>query len=66
MLILYNLELLAPRQAPRLEDHPFLAVRDILSNVYSQLPFISGGHLLHNLRMHHAMVNVVFYFILCE
>jgi len=32
---------------PQLGDHPFLVVHDCL--MYSQLPFISGGHLVHPL-----------------
>jgi hypothetical protein len=37
---------LAPRPTLRLEDHSLSALRDTYS-IYSQLPFISGGRLLH-------------------
>jgi hypothetical protein len=46
--IFYGEEELAPRPTPKLEDHPLSAVRDCLLNIlYSQLPSISGGRLLH-------------------
>jgi hypothetical protein len=34
-LIFYGEELLAPRPTPKLEDHPFLTVRDCLFNVFA-------------------------------
>jgi hypothetical protein len=35
MVIFYSEELLAPRPTPKLEDHPFSAVRDCLFNVFA-------------------------------
>jgi hypothetical protein len=35
MHILYGEELLAPRPTPKLEDHPLLAVRDCLVNIFA-------------------------------
>jgi hypothetical protein len=34
-LFFYGEELLAPRPTPKLEDHPFLAVRDCLFNIFA-------------------------------
>ena len=34
-LIFYEEDLLAPRPAPKLEDHPFSAVRDCLYNIFA-------------------------------
>jgi hypothetical protein len=34
-LIFYGEELLAPRPTPMLEDHPLLAVRDCLFNIFA-------------------------------
>jgi hypothetical protein len=35
MVIFYGEELLAPHPTPKLEDHPLLAVRDCLFNVFA-------------------------------
>jgi len=39
-------ELLAPRPIPKLEDHPLSVVETVYS-MYSQVPFVCGGRLLH-------------------
>jgi hypothetical protein len=36
-LIFYAEELLAPRQAPKLEDHPLSALRDCLFNIFAAI-----------------------------
>jgi hypothetical protein len=45
-LIFYGEELLAPRQTPKLEDHPCRLSATTYS-IYSQLPSITGGRVLH-------------------
>jgi len=40
-------ELSASLPTPKLENHPLSAVRDRLFNIYSLLPSMSGGCLLH-------------------
>jgi hypothetical protein len=45
-LLLCGNEMIASASNPKLEDHPFSTVRDCLL-VYSQMPSISGGLLLH-------------------
>jgi hypothetical protein len=45
-LIFHGEELLAPRPTPKLEDHPCRLSATAYS-IYSRLPSISGGHLLH-------------------
>jgi len=54
-LIFYGEEFLAPHPTPKLKGHPLLAVYDCLFNIFAATSII-GGHLLHNLRMCHAMV----------
>jgi hypothetical protein len=46
-LIFYGDELLASRPTPKLEYHPF-RLSPTAYSVYSQLPSISGGRLLHS------------------
>jgi hypothetical protein len=48
--------LLAPRPTPKLEDHPSLAVRDCLFNLFAATLHIRGGSSIHNLRTCHAVV----------
>jgi len=45
-LVPYSKEFLAPRPTPKLEDNP-LQTACYLCSFYSELPFISGDHLLH-------------------
>jgi hypothetical protein len=49
-LIFYGEELLDPRPTPKLEDHP-LSLSATAYSIHSQLPFISGGRLLHPQRL---------------
>jgi hypothetical protein len=51
-LVSYSKEFLAPRPIPKLKDNP-LPTACYLCSFYSELPFISGGHLL---RPRHAVV----------
>jgi hypothetical protein len=46
-LFFYGEALLAPCPTRKVEGHPLPAVRYFLFNIYSQLPSISGGRLLH-------------------
>ena len=50
----YGEELL-PRQTPKLEDHPLLAVRDCLFNIFAATLHIGGHSSIRNLRMRHAV-----------
>jgi hypothetical protein len=45
-LIFYGEEFSAPHSTPKLEDHP-CRLSAIAYSIYSQLPSISGGRLLH-------------------
>jgi hypothetical protein len=47
--------LLAPRQTPKLEDHPLSAVRDCLFNTFAATLRICRTS-IRNLRMRHAVV----------
>jgi len=42
MIRFYGEELLAPRSTPKLEDHPFSAVRNCLFNIFAAI-FLTGG-----------------------
>ena len=48
--------MLAPRPTPKLEDHPFSAVRDCLFNIFAATLHIGGGSSIRNLRKHVAVV----------
>jgi hypothetical protein len=48
--------LLAPRPTPKLEDHPSLAVRGCLINLFTATLHIGGRSSIRNLRTRHAMV----------
>jgi hypothetical protein len=52
-LIFYGEELLAPRQTPKLEDHPLSAVRGCLFNIFAALEGVSS---IRYLRTSHAVV----------
>ena len=52
----YGEELLAPRPTPKLEDHPFSAVRDCLFNIFAATLHIGGRSSTRNPRTHHAVV----------
>jgi hypothetical protein len=54
--VFYGEELLAPRPTPKLGDHPVLAVRDRLFNIFAATLLIGGRSSIHNLRMRHAVV----------
>jgi hypothetical protein len=46
----------APRPTPKLEDHPFSAVRDCLFNIFAATLHIRGRSSIRNLRTRHAVV----------
>jgi hypothetical protein len=43
-------ELLAPTRKPNVEDHPFLAVRDCLFNIFAATPHTGGRFSSRNLQ----------------
>ena len=45
-----------PRPTTKLEDHPLLAVRDCLFNLFTATLHIGGHSSIRNLRTRHAMV----------
>jgi hypothetical protein len=49
-------ELLAPRQTPKLEDHPSSAVRGWLFNLFTATLHIGGRSSIRNLRTRQAVV----------
>ena len=49
-------ELLAPRPTPKLEDHPFSAVRDCLFYIFPATLHIGGRSSIRNLLTLHALV----------
>ena len=54
--VFYREGLLAPRPTPKLEDHPLLAVRDCLFNLFTATLLIGGLSSSRNLRMRHVVV----------
>ena len=52
----YSEQLLAPRATPKLEDHPFSAVRDCLFNTFAATFRTGGCNSVRNLRTRHAVV----------
>ena len=56
MICFYCEELLAPRSTPKLEDHPFLAIRECLFNIFAATFHIGGRSSSSKLRMCHAVV----------
>ena len=56
MIRFYYEELLAPRPTPKLEDHPLLAIRDCLFNIFTATLHIIGLSSIRNLRKRHAVV----------
>jgi hypothetical protein len=55
MIIFLRWGVVSTSPKPKLEDHPFLAFRDYLFNIF--LPYISGGRCsIRNLRTRHAVV----------
>ena len=48
-------DLLAPRPTPKLEEHPLLAVRDCLCNMFAATVHIWGRSSIRNLRKRHAV-----------
>jgi hypothetical protein len=53
---LHREELLPPRPTPKLEDHPSLAVRGCLFNLFTATLHIGGRSSNRNLRTRHAVV----------
>jgi len=58
MVRFYGEELLVPRPAPKLEDHPLSAVRNCLFNTFASTFHIGGRSSIRNLRRRHAVVTV--------
>ena len=56
MMCFYGEELLVPCPTPKLEYHPFSAVRDCLFNIFAATVHIEGCSSIHNLRTRHAVV----------
>jgi len=56
MVHFYGRELLAHRPTPKLEDHPLLAVRDCLFNIFAATIHNGGRSSIRNLRTRHAVV----------
>jgi hypothetical protein len=52
----YVEDLSAPRPTTKLEDHPLLAVRDCLLNIFAATLHIVGRSSIHNPRTRHAVV----------
>jgi hypothetical protein len=52
----YSEELLALRPTPKMEDHPFSAVRDNLLNIFTATLHTGGSSSIRNLRTRHAVV----------
>jgi hypothetical protein len=52
----YSEEMLASRPTPKLEDHPFSAVRDCLFNIFAATLYIGGRSSIRNPRTRHAVV----------
>jgi len=52
----YSEEVLASRRTPKLEDHPFSAVRDCLFNIFAAALHIGGHSSIRNLRTRQAVV----------
>ena len=52
----YGEELLAPRQNPKLEDHPLAAVRDCLFSIFAATLHIGCRSSIRNLMTSNAMV----------
>jgi len=48
--------MLARQPTPKPQDHPLLAVRICLFNIFAATLHIGGRFSICNLRMHHAMV----------
>jgi len=56
MICFYSDMLLAPRPTPKLEDHPFSAVRDCLFNIFADIHNIGDRSSIRNLRTRHSVV----------
>ena len=54
--VFYREGLLAPRPAPKLDDHPLSAVHDCLFNIFAATLHIGGRSSIRNLRTRHAVV----------
>jgi len=53
----YVEELLAPRPRPKQDDHPLLAVRYCLFNIFAATVHFGGRFSIRNLRTHHAVLS---------
>ena len=61
----YGEELLAPRPTPKPEDHPLLAVRDCLFNIFAVTLHIGGRSSISNLRKRQAVVAGIHLYMAC-
>jgi len=52
----YGEDLLAHRPPPKMEDHPFSAVRDCLFNIFAATLHVGGRSSIRNLRTRHAVL----------
>jgi hypothetical protein len=58
IVIFYGEELSARHPSPKLEDRPFLAIRNCLFNIYAAILHIGDRSSIHSLRMRHAMTHL--------
>jgi len=58
-VIIYDVELLAPRPTPKLKDHPVLAVRDCVLNIFAATLRIGGRSPTLNLRTRHLWASSI-------
>jgi len=56
IICFYGEELLAPRPTPKLEDHPFSALRDCLFNILAAALHTGGRSPIRNLMTRYAVV----------
>ena len=56
LICFHGEELLESRPTPKMEDHPLLAVRDCLFNIFAATLHIGGRSSIRNLRTRHAVV----------
>jgi hypothetical protein len=61
----YDEEMSAPRPKPKLEDHPFSAVRDCLLNIFAATLHIGGRSSMRNLTTRHVVVTGIHLFFWC-
>jgi hypothetical protein len=57
MIRFYDEGFLAHRPTPKLEDHPFSALRDCLFHIFAATLHTGGRSSIRNLRTRHAVVD---------